>query len=75
MSRLLNGNFIFLDDLTDNGQLDERYLRYTNPPANQNSIGFAGQVSWDNINFYVCIAGDGTFGVWKATPLVSEWSN
>lgn len=38
-------------------------------PSASNFPGYSGQLSWDNLNFYICVSGNGSQGLWRAMPL------
>lgn len=37
-------------------------------PTASNFPGYSGQFSWDNTNFYICVSGNGSEGLWRAIP-------
>lgn len=84
--RTFNGLQVFTEQLTNSGQLDQRYVRITgnnsipnlnlgvrvgsNSTPNASSFpGYSGQLSWDSSNFYLCVSGNGSEGLWRAIPL------
>lgn len=40
-------------------------------PNVSNFPGLSGQLSWDQNNFYICISGNGSQGLWRALPFYS----
>ena len=39
-------------------------------PASQNSIGYPGQLAWNQNHFYICLSGDGVSnGLWARLSL------
>ena len=39
-------------------------------PASQNSIGYSGQLAWNQTHLYLCLSGDGvTNGLWARLSL------
>lgn len=41
-----------------------------NIPSSNSSIGFSGQLAWDQSHFYICVDGDGaTYGTWARLSL------
>lgn len=84
--RTFNGLQIFTQQLTNSGQLDSRYVRFTENndlpnlnlgvrigsnlvPTSSNFPGYSGQLSWNDTNFYICVSGNGSQGLWRAIPL------
>jgi len=92
--RTFNGLQVFTQQLTNSGQLDQRYVTLTtdqtitgkktiansliyNPnytPSNPSSPGVSGQISFNGDYMFICISGNGVNGIWRATPLITNWS-
>ena len=85
--RTFNGLQIFTEQLTNSGQLDQRYVRITGNisevnlnagvrigassiPVSQNSIGYSGQLAWNQNHLYICLSGNGVSnGLWARLSL------